>query len=83
MEAIDTDGETINEISEALKRQGFEEDLQNMADGPGAGSWGYQLGSMVCIMEFQATNLVLPSNPVPEVEEPLLFDIDVSCGRME
>jgi hypothetical protein len=82
MELTNTDGEAIDRISGALTRQGFAQDLLNMADGPGSGNWGYQLGSMICVMRFRATNLVLPSDPVPEVEEPLLFDISVSCGRL-
>lgn len=82
MKTVDSPYDTIDHVVWTLDRHGFEQDLQNMADGPGAGMWGYQLGSTVCVMEFQATNLVLPSDPIPEQEEPLLFDISVSCGRL-
>lgn len=82
MEVVDADGDAIDEVSVALRQQGFESNLQNTADGPGSGMWGYQLGGMICVMRFQATNLVLPSDPEPEQSEPLLFDISVSCGRL-
>lgn len=81
MEADDTG--ILSGAEAAIVGQGFEEDINNMADGAGSGRRGYVLGSTVCVVEFQAVESYGPDEPAPDRVASELKDISVSCGRLD
>jgi len=81
MEAADSG--VLDGVEAAIVGQGFEEDISNTANGAGSGRRGYILGSMVCVVEFQAVEFYGPDEPTPDRAVSELEDISVSCGRLD
>lgn len=74
--------DALSRVTAALEDQGFKEDINNTADGVGSGRRGYVLGSIACIVEFQAvesygSDELEPGHPISGLQ-----NITVSCGRL-
>ncbi len=73
--------ENVEAIVDWLTKEGFSDDMFNVADGPQGGNWGYYKNDLGCIVSHTDVNFMGPNEDgtFPEYEESRT--IIVSCGE--